>query len=66
MPVSYTHLDVYKRQRPHHVEGLQNAEWILIDYGDIVIHLFLESSRRFYDLESLWADTTIEKFDELL
>lgn len=52
--------------RPHHVEGLQNAEWILINYGDIVIHLFLESSRRFYDLESLWADTTIEKFDELL
>ncbi len=52
--------------RPHHIEGLQNAEWILIDYDDIIIHIFLEQSRRFYDLENLWADTEIEKYEELL
>jgi ribosome-associated protein len=42
--------------RPLHTEGYKNAEWILIDYGAFVIHVFTESSRRFYDLERLWRD----------
>ena len=38
------------------VEGYQNAEWILIDYGDFVVHVFEEKARRFYDLERLWRE----------
>jgi|SRR5262245_9323851 len=42
--------------RPLHTEGYNNAEWILIDYGAFVIHIFTEESRKFYDLERLWRD----------
>jgi ribosome-associated protein len=42
--------------RPHHVEGGRNASWIVIDYGDVVVHVFDEPTRAFYDLEALWAD----------
>jgi ribosome-associated protein len=38
------------------VEGYQNAEWVLIDYGDFVVHVFDEKARRFYDLERLWRE----------
>ena len=47
---------------PKHVEGYQSANWILMDYGDIVLHLFDEENRLFYDLERIWRDgTAIEK-----
>jgi ribosome-associated protein len=42
--------------RPLHTEGYKNAEWILIDFGAFVVHIFTEESRRFYDLERLWRD----------
>jgi ribosome-associated protein len=42
--------------RPLNTEGYNNAEWILIDYGAFVVHIFTEESRRFYDLERLWRD----------
>lgn len=46
-----------KRQvRPLHTEGYNNGEWILIDYGAFVVHVFTEQSRHFYDLERLWRD----------
>ena len=38
------------------VEGYQNAEWVLIDYGDFVVHVFDDKARRFYDLERLWRE----------
>lgn len=41
---------------PLRVEGKSDARWILMDYGDIVVHVFLEEARRYYDLERLWAD----------
>jgi ribosome-associated protein len=41
-------------QRPAHVEGYKQAEWVLLDYVDFVVHVFSEKSRRFYDLERLW------------
>jgi ribosome-associated protein len=44
------------KARPLHTEGYNNAEWILIDYGAFVVHIFTEESRRFYDLERLWRD----------
>jgi ribosome-associated protein len=40
--------------RPAHTEGYQQAEWILIDYVDFVVHVFSEKARKFYDLERLW------------
>lgn len=42
--------------RPSHVEGYKNAEWILMDYIDLVIHIFSKSARAYYDLERLWRD----------
>ena len=42
--------------RPQRVEGLDTLQWVLLDYGDFVVHVFLEESRRFYDLERLWGD----------
>jgi ribosome-associated protein len=44
------------KARPLHTEGYNNAEWILIDYGAFVVHIFTEESRSFYDLERLWRD----------
>jgi ribosome-associated protein len=40
--------------RPTHVEGYKQAEWVLLDYVDFVVHIFSGKSRRFYDLERLW------------
>lgn len=42
--------------RPARVEGYNAAEWVLLDYGDFVLHVFEEKARRFYDLERLWRD----------
>jgi ribosome-associated protein len=40
--------------RPTHVEGYSQAEWVLVDYVDFVVHVFSEKARKFYDLERLW------------
>lgn len=41
---------------PHKVEGYNNAEWILMDYFDVVVHIFLKDKRAFYRLDELWSD----------
>ena len=43
-------------RKPHHVEGLGRAEWVLMDYLDFVLHVFLDERRQFYALEHLWGD----------
>ncbi|NTW70421.1 MAG: ribosome silencing factor [Chlorobiaceae bacterium] len=43
-------------ERPMHVEGMDSMHWILLDYVDVVVHIFMPDERRFYDLESLWSD----------
>ncbi|EKY10663.1 ribosome silencing factor [Capnocytophaga sp. Marseille-Q4570] len=43
-------------QKPWHVEGEMNAEWVLIDYVDVVVHIFQPQVREHYDLEGLWGD----------
>jgi ribosome-associated protein len=42
--------------RPLRIEGYKTAEWVLLDYGDFIFHVFEEKARRFYDLERLWRD----------
>ena len=44
-------------------EGLDDATWVLLDFGDLVVHLFDESTRRYYDLERLWSDAPRTDFD---
>ena len=41
---------------PRSVEGLDDATWVLLDYGDLIVHVFLAETRAYYDLERLWAD----------
>ncbi|MCC7331884.1 MAG: ribosome silencing factor [Flavobacteriales bacterium] len=48
-------------EKPWHSEGFGNAEWILIDYVTVVIHIFQEEARNFYNIEGLWADAKIQK-----
>ena len=49
-----------------HVEGYQNSEWILLDYFDLVVHVFSKEARGFYDLERLWRDGKKLDTDKLL
>ena len=42
--------------KPVRVEGLDDLHWVLLDFGDFVVHVFLDETRRYYDLERLWAD----------
>lgn len=50
---------------PKQIEGYQNANWILMDYRDIVIHIFDEENRLFYDLERIWRDGTVIEVEDL-
>jgi ribosome-associated protein len=45
--------------KPNHGEGLAERRWIVLDYGDVVVHLFQRDAREFYDIESLWSDHLI-------
>lgn len=48
-------------ERPYHSEGFQNSEWILVDYVNVVVHVFQSQIRDFYNLEALWADAEVTK-----
>ena len=54
--------EIYKatQQEPWRKEGLENAEWILLDYIDVVIHIFRTDKREFYGVEDLWGDAEIK------
>lgn len=51
--------------RPWHVEGKENAEWVLMDYVNVVVHIFQKGTREFYDLESLWGDAPSKTLENL-
>jgi len=48
-------------EKPLHVEGLDNCFWVLLDFGNVLVHIFQQEYRSYYNLESLWADAAIEK-----
>lgn len=50
-------------EKPMHVEGNKNAKWILMDYINVVVHIFDQESRNFYALEELWADGITKKVE---
>ena len=51
--------------RPWHVEGRDNAEWVLMDYVNVVVHIFQKGIREFYDLEGLWGDAEVSHIENL-
>ena len=46
---------------PHHMEGYQSAGWVLVDYGWVVVHVFLAQEREFYNIEALWQDAEVHQ-----
>lgn len=50
--------------KPHHMEGYSHMNWVLLDYGDIVVHVFQPDSREFYQLERLWGDAPVQRLEE--
>ena len=52
------------KEKPWHKEGEQNSDWILLDYADVVVHIFKEETRRFYNIEGLWADAKIAEINQ--
>lgn len=51
------------KDKPWHVEGENNAEWVLMDYVNVVVHIFQKHIRDFYDIESLWGDAKITEIN---
>ena len=52
-------------EKPSAVAGLENAQWVAMDYGDVLVHVFLPDVREFYDLEHLWADAPLTRIPDL-
>ncbi len=48
-------------EKPWHIEGKENREWLLLDYASVVAHIFYRETRDYYDLEGLWADAPVEE-----
>lgn len=53
------------QEKPSHVVGLENAQWVAMDYGDVLVHIFLPDVREYYDLEHLWEDATLTRIPDL-
>lgn len=53
-----------RRVKPYRREGEREGRWVLLDYGDFVVHVFHHEDRDYYDLERLWADAPVISFDE--
>jgi len=52
--------------RPYAVDGFENREWIALDYGQIIVHVFQRHVRAFYDIEHLWADADLKRLEDVL
>jgi ribosome-associated protein len=54
----------HKGVTPLHVEGYSEGRWVLLDYDELIVHVFLEDARHFYNLERLWGDVPRTEFEE--
>ena len=52
--------------RPYATDGFENCEWIAMDYGQIIVHVFQRETRQFYDIEHLWSDAQLTKIKDVL
>ena len=53
------------KEKPAHVVGLENAQWVAMDYTDVLVHVFLPDVRAYYDLEHLWEDAPLKRIADL-
>ena len=53
------------KEKPTHVVGLENAQWVAMDYTDVLVHVFLPDVRAYYDLEHLWEDAPLKRIADL-
>ena len=53
------------KEKPAHVVGLENAQWVAMDYGDVLVHIFLPDVREYYDLEHLWEDAELTVMEDV-
>ncbi len=51
------------KDKPWHIEGQDNAEWVLMDYVNVVVHIFQKHIRDYYDIEGLWGDAKVTEFE---
>lgn len=51
--------------RPSHVEGKEQSNWVLVDYFDVVVHVFYPETRKFYEIEDLWSDAKITEYQDI-
>lgn len=51
-------------EKPISVVGLDNAQWVALDYADVMVHIFLPETRQYYNLEELWEDATIKEISD--
>ena len=52
-------------EKPARIAGLENAQWVAMDYGDVLVHVFLPDVRSYYDLEHLWEDANLTQIPDL-
>jgi ribosome-associated protein len=57
-------IEMQSGETPAHVDGKQNRQWIILDYTDIVVHIFLKEWRDFYNLEELWGDASLMQYED--
>jgi len=50
-------------EKPHQIEGLENSKWVLVDYIDVVVHIFVEETRNYYNIEELWEEAQSTLFE---
>jgi ribosome-associated protein len=58
-------LKITDDEGPRSIEGMDDATWVLMDYGDVIVHVFLAETRTYYDLDRLWADAPVVEWTAL-